>query len=284
MSVVDVEELQNWIGRTQTRHDVIAPAPAAGLWACLDHEQARDLTGELLPPCWHWLYFQDVVAASGLGADGHPGRGGFIPPVPLPRRMWAGSRLKFVSPLKVGDDARRESTIADVRHKQGRSGDLVFLTLHHQIFVGDVLAIDEEQDLVYRARDKSDGVVRPGTAPAAAQWSREITPDPVLLFRYSALTFNSHRIHYDREYATGEEGYASLVVQGPLTATLLLDLLHREIPGVQVAAFDFRAVRPLLEGSVLKLQGRRDDRDVLLWALDDSDALVMEAGVRLVSG
>ncbi len=281
MSVVDIKALQRWIGRTQTRCDVLSAAPAAALSASLNHTHPRALMGDALPPCWHWLYFQDAVAASGLGIDGHARRGGFLPPVSLPRRMWAGSRLHFVAPLTVGEAVRRVSTVASITHKQGRNGELVFVTLRHQIFQGEKLAIEEEQDLVFREPVAANVVPLPRPAPAVAHWSRELRPDSVLLFRYAALTFNSHRIHYDRDYAMREEGYASLVVQGPLTATLLLDVLHRELPDVAVAAFEFRAIRPLLEGLPLRLQGRRDGEEVRLWALDASGALAMEAHARL---
>jgi len=281
VSAIDIETLQPWVGRVATRCDTIAPAPVAALSACLDHERPRALSGEPLPAGWHWLYFLETVAASGLGTDGHARRGGFTPPVPLPRRMWAGGRLRFHSPLRVGVEARRESTIAAIHHKRGRSGDLVFLTLRHRVYVHDELVIEEEQDLVYRGEGPGGAAGEAVSAPGVAQWSRAVTPDTVMLFRYSALTFNSHRIHYDRDYATGVEGYSSLVVQGPLTATLLLDLLHREMPGAGVAAFEFRAVRPVLEGALLTLQGRADGTDVSLWALDNSGALAMRAKARL---
>jgi 3-methylfumaryl-CoA hydratase len=281
MSVVDINMLQRWIGRTQTRIDVLSAAPVAALSASLDHEHPRALPGDSLPECWHWLYFQEAVAASGLAVDGHALRGGFLPPVSLPRRMWAGGRLRFAAPLYLGDEVRRVSTITTVRHKKGRSGELVFVTVCHQIFHGDNLAIEEEQDLVYRAPTAANVVPLPRPAPAVAQWSREVRPNAVLLFRYSALTFNSHRIHYDRDYAMQEEGYASLVMQGPLSATLLLDMLHRELPAAEVTAFEFRAIRPLLEGTPLQLQGRRDDQQVSLWILDAAGALAMEAQARL---
>jgi 3-methylfumaryl-CoA hydratase len=281
MSTVDINELQRWVGKTETRGDVISAASVAALSASLDHEHPRALIGDSLPPCWHWLYFQEAVAATGLGVDGHARRGGFLPPVSLPQRMWAGSRLCFCAPLTVGKSVRRVSSIATITHKPGRNGELVFVTVRHQIFQDEKLAIEEEQDLVYREPGAANVVPLPRPAPAIAQWSRDIRPDTVLLFRYSALTFNSHRIHYDRDYATREEGYASLVVQGPLTATLMLDLLHREIPDAEVAAFEFRAIRPLLEGLPLRLQGRRDDGEVRLWAMDASGALAMEAQARL---
>lgn len=279
MSGVEIGRLRDWIGRSETREDLIAPAPVAGLSAALDYARPRVHAGEPLPPGWHWLYFLDAAPQSGLDEDGHVKRGGFMPPVPLPRRMWAGGRLQFHAPLLVGSEARRVSTIADLRHKQGRSGELVFLTLRHEVFAADTLVLVEEQDVVYREPAAGEPALLP--APADAAWSRDITPDTVLLFRYSALTFNSHRIHYDRPYATTVEGYDALVVHGPLTATLLLDLLHREQPGVRIEAFEFRARRPLFEGSVIRLQGRREGRQALCWALDSAGALAMELRASL---
>lgn len=282
MNAVDIEALQQWVGRTETRTDVITTAPVAALSASLDRTGPRGTVGDTLPACWHWLYFQEAAATSSLGSDGHVRRGGFIPPVPLSHRMWAGGRLRFDSPLIVGEAVRRISTVADVQCKQGRSGELVFVTLRHQVFQQATLAIEEEQDLVFRDRQTGDGRSAPPTAPKQAQWSREVLPDPVLLFRYSALTFNSHRIHYDRDYATGEEGYSSLVVQGPLTATLLLDLLNREIPDTRVAGFEFRALGALLEGEPMTLQGYRNGQQARLWALDGAGSVAMEASAQLV--
>jgi 3-methylfumaryl-CoA hydratase len=281
MSAVDLEALQRWVGRSQTRCDVLGAAPVAALSATFDYPEPLALDGQPLPLCWHWLYFQEAVAASALAADGHPRRGDFLPPVELPRRMWAGGRLRFGVPLYVGDEVRRVSTVASIDHKQGRTGELVFVTVKHRVFRGENLAIEEEQDLVYREPGAGNTASVAGPAPPVAQWSRALQPDPVLLFRYSALTFNSHRIHYDRDYATGEEGYPALVVHGPLTATLLLDLLHRELPGAAVSAFEFRALRPLLEGRSLQLQGRQDGKTVSLWTLDAADAVAMEARVQL---
>jgi len=273
--------LQAWIGRQESQVDVVAPDPVARLSATLDYPAPRAAAGEELPLPWHWLYFLPAVPASGLDADGHARRGDFLPPVPLPRRMWAGSRIRVASPLCVGDAVRRESTVSDIRHTQGGSGELVFVTLLHRIFRGESLAIEEQQDLVFREASTAHAMSAARPAPAEAQWSRRVTPDPVLLFRYSALTFNGHRIHFDRAYATVEEGYGGLVVQGPLTATLLLDLLYRERPDAQVATFSFRGVRPLLDGHAFQLQGRCDDRAVRLWALDASGALAMDARAEL---
>jgi len=273
-------DLDKWVGRSETRADLIAPAPAVALAATLDLDPASIGEGRPLPPLWHWLYFHAPVASGQLGRDGHPARGGFMPPVELPRRMWAGGRLSFHAPLRVGERARRQSTIASVQRKRGRSGELVFVRVDHRIFRDDQLLIEEQQDVVYREA----GAAQPSAgspAPGGARFSRVLTPDPVLLFRYSALTFNAHRIHYDRDYAVHEEGYGALVVQGPLTATLLLDLLARELPGAGVSGFEFRGLRPILDNGAVTLQGRREDESVHLWALDGAGALAMEARAQL---
>jgi 3-methylfumaryl-CoA hydratase len=290
MADIDIESLQQWVGSLQTRCDVISAAPVAALSASLNLPAMRASVGEMLPACWHWLYFHDIVPTAELTADGHAPRGDFLPPVPLPRRMWAGSRVRFFEPLRVGDEARRVSNVQSVTHKQGRTGDLVFVTLRHQIFCSQALAIEEEQRLVYRGERRGhDRIGQIASAAAGSglpvsQWNRELTPDTVLLFRYSALTFNSHRIHYDREYAQRVEGYEGLVVQGPLTATLLLALLHQEMPSTPIDSFEFRALRPLLAGKPLTLRGRRDGHDIHLWALDASAELAMEARASVSGG
>ena len=238
--------LSQWIGRSEERTERLAPFPATALAATLNHGDAPYDKGSALPPLWHWLHFLPVSPLDEAGPDGHPARGGFLPPVPLPRRMWAGSRLEFHKPLHIGEKCRRTSTVSNVEHKTGKSGHLVFVTVRHQVFGEGGPAISEEQDIVYReavpAGAPSPADVKP---PALAGWSFPITPDPVLLFRYSALTFNSHRIHYDLDYATREEGYPGLVVHGPLIATLLLDGLRRANPEAHVTRFAFRAVAPI---------------------------------------
>lgn len=276
---MDIESLQQWIGRTERRSDVVTATPVAALSATLDREDPEPLPGTDLPPLWHWMYFAPLVRQSEIGADGHPKRGGFLPPVQLPRRMWAGGRLEFHRALRVGDEITRESRIADVRGKAGRSGSLVFVVVRHEIVDARGPAITEEHDIVYRD-DPAPGAAtpEPRPAPAGAAFAREIVPDPVLLFRYSALTFNGHRIHYDRSYATGVEGYPGLVVHGPLIATLLLDLLRRELPRTRVRRFEFRAVRPLFDIQRFTVCGRPDgDRAVQLWALDHQGFLAMQA-------
>jgi 3-methylfumaryl-CoA hydratase len=278
----DLALLQQWVGRTEVKQDVIQPGLAEALAATLD--RAAPAAG--LPPLWHWIYFWTAVPASEVGADGHPQRGGFLPPVPLPRRMWAGGRLTFTAPLALGQAATRTSRILDVSAKNGASGQLAFVTVRHEIAQGGRIAVTEEHDIVYR------GLPQPGAgtvalagkpAPADAAWSREITPDPVLLFRYSALTFNGHRIHYDRSYVTGVEGYPGLIVHGPLIATLLLDLLHRNMPDATVTQFSFRAVGPIFDIEPFTVCGQPvdDGRSVKLWAKNNRGELAMQAEATL---
>ncbi|RZJ16456.1 MAG: acyl-CoA dehydrogenase, partial [Haliea sp.] len=226
---VELGQLRNWIGTTETRSDRVRATPAAALAATLDREEPEPSPGSELPPLWHWLYFTPRPRAGEIGPDGHALRGGFLPPVPLPRRMWAGGRLRFHHPLRIDDQITRVSRIGDVRVKQGRAGALVFVTVVHDITDSRGLALSEEHDIVYREPPlPGAAAAEPQMAPGDPEFSREIVPDPVLLFRYSALTFNGHRIHYDRPYATEVEGYAGLIVHGPLIATLLLDQLRRE--------------------------------------------------------
>ena len=280
---MDIEPLQQWIGRAERRADLVTATPVAALSATLDRDDREPLPGTDLPPLWHWLYFTPLARQSEIGPDGHPKRGGFLPPVPLPRRMWAGGRLEFHHPLRVGDEITRESRIADVRGKTGRSGSLVFVDVPHEIADARGVAITEEHDIVYRDNPAPGAPVpEPRRAPDDAAFSREIVPDPVLLFRYSALTFNGHRIHYDRSYVTDVEGYPGLIVHGPLIATLLLDLLRREMPRTRVRRFEFRAVRPLFDIHRFTVCGRPDgDRTVRLWARDHEGFLAMEATAQL---
>lgn len=289
---MDAAALHMWIGRKEMHYDEITPTQAQALAATLDWDDTTLSIGDELPAPWHWLYFLPTPKASEIDVDGHARRGGFLPAVPLPRRMWAGSRIDFLSPLCVGDSTRRVSTIKDVKSKEGSSGKLVFVTVLHETFVLDDaedgagkserLAISEEQDIVYREAS-APGAPLPKALPAPAQpqWSQEIKVDPVLLFRFSALTFNGHRIHYDRSYAVEQEGYEGLVVQGPLTATLLLDLLRKHLPGETLTSFSFRGVRPLTDTGSLRVEGCRNGNTVVLWALDATGALAMKAEATL---
>ena len=281
-----MQELTTWIGRSETRQDTFTATPAAALAATLDHPASEFTPGTPLPPLWHWLYFLPLHRQSEIGPDGHAKRGGFLPPVPLPRRMWAGSQFEFRAPLRIGDAVERTSTIADVTVKEGRSGQLVFVKVRHDLRANGAAdpALVEFHDIVYRAnRQPGDVEPAPVAAPAGAAWQREVQPDDVLLFRYSALTFNGHRIHYDRRYVTEVEGYPGLVVHGPLIATLLMDLLRRQAPQAEVAAFRFKAVRPTFDGPPLRVNGQpeADGKTVRLWAQDHEGWLTMDAVATL---
>jgi len=278
--------LQSWVGKTDTVDDLVTPAPLRGLSATLDRDDDLPHAGTTLPPLWHWLFFLPVHKAREIGPDGHPRRGGFLPPVPLPRRMWAGGRLAWDidNPLQVGDPIHRISRIQSVTHKSGRSGDLLFVLVRHEISNRRGLSLTEEHDIVYRpAPQPGEAAPEPVAAPSAAPWQRELTPDDVLLFRYSALTFNSHRIHYDRRYVTGVEGYPGLVVHGPLIATLLADLVARTRAQARMRRFEFKALRPTFDGHPMKIGGApsADGRTVSLWAQDHEGWLTMKASAEL---
>ena len=277
MSAVDLDYLRQWLGRTEERSATIEAEPAAKLSATLDYAGPVVGPGDPLPPCWHWLYFHEAVPASGLGEDGHPARGGFLPPVALPRRMWAGGRLEFHRPVPLGEQLTRHSTVQGIELKQGSSGPLVFVSVLHRLMRGDSLCIEELQHLVYRDIAPYSPPKAQETAAQPVQVQRTVTPDEVMLFRYSALTFNSHRIHFDRSYATDVEGYPDLVVQGPLTATLLLDLVCREVPDAVVARFEFRGRAPLFAGQRLDLALSLLGKNVRLRALNPSGQTAMEA-------
>jgi 3-methylfumaryl-CoA hydratase len=281
----DLADLAAWVGRRASVADVAALPPVAALSATLDRADPPPHAGDWLPPCWHWLYFLEAKPASELGPDGHPQRGGFLPPVPLPRRMWAGSRLAFLKPVPLGSALLRDSEILRVEAKEGRSGPLVFVTVRHRVIVDGETAIDEEHDIVYRdPPNPGETKPAPKPAPADAEWARALTPDAVLLFRYSALTFNGHRIHYDHPYVTQVEGYPGLVVHGPLQATLMLDLLRRERPQAVVSRFAFRALSPVFADRPLTIGGRRaaDGNSAKLWIADHSGALAMDGDAVFV--
>jgi 3-methylfumaryl-CoA hydratase len=259
------------IGRTETRHDIVWPLLARGLAATLGvPEPAREL-----PPLWHWALFQDWAPADALGPDGHPRRGGFLPALPdLPRRMWAGGRLEFHAPLPLHAEVTRTSTILSVTEKRGASGRLVFVTVRHEIAGPAGQAVTEEHDLVYRGTE-GDAVKPADTAPAvAAEATRIVHPDPVLLFRYSALTGNGHRIHYDADYVRDEEGYPGLIVHGPLQATWLAALARTFGPFTR---FSFRGRRPAFAGNALRLEGWREGETTRLRTLDHTGAVCMTA-------
>lgn len=278
---MNLENLKEWVGKSEVLKDVASAAPLAGLAATLDHVESPWRSGEV-PPLGHWLYFLPRAMQSEIAQDGHPKKGGFLPPVPLPRRMWAGSRLTFEAPISIGEPLQKRSTIIKVDHKTGRAGSLVFVTVAHELSNASGRVISEEQDIVY----KEDAPPPTGETVAAkpasvelrqADWSRTVVPDPVLLFRYSALTFNAHRIHYDRPYSRDTEGYPGLVVHGPLTATMLVDLFLQNNPGARVTSFSFRGQRPLFDINPFTLCGKERPDGAELWAVDSDGQVAMTA-------
>jgi len=289
MTGLDAETLRGWVGKREMRTDVIDARPVALLSATLDRDDPPRRPGDVLPPLWHWLYFLPAYRQSEVGPDGHAKRGGFLPPVPLPRRMWAGSRIEWQAPLAIGDEVSRNSSIVSVVPKPGRSGDLVFVVVRHEISTAAGLALVEEHDIVYRGLAPPEGeralAASGSQSVGPAAWTRRIVPDDVLLFRYSALTFNSHRIHYDRRYVTEVEGYPGLVVHGPLLATLLVDLLRRQHPDASLRRFEFRAMAPLFDVAPFDVCGRPEGNgQVSLWAQGLDGALAMRATATLTRG
>jgi 3-methylfumaryl-CoA hydratase len=275
----DLDRLAEWVGRTETDLDYVTVPAVHRLAATLDIDQPMPKIGDALPIGWHSILFPRVVRQSQIGKDGHPQRGDFLPPVPLPRRMFAGKRVTYRAPLLVGDEVRRESTIKSVTPKTGRSGQMVFVTVTTDIVSPRGVAITEEQDIVYR-----EDPAPPQSAPGTAVWKKPVTPDPVLLFRYSALTFNGHRIHYDHPYVTGVEGYPDLVMNGGLT-TLLVHELVRAYGTKPLRYIASRNVRPLFVNRQFMVCGEPsgDGSKVKLWVVDDGDALALSAEAELAA-
>ena len=276
---IEAVDLDSWIGRREVIEDTATAAPVIGLAATLDYPLPAPRPGEPVPPGWHWLYFLPRARRSELGPDGHAARGGFLPPVRLPRRMFAGGRMTFLHPIRIGEPITREGEILAVETKQGRSGALVFVTVRYRVRGPDGVAVEEQQDIVYR--EAPDAAAPPPPAEPAdirpGDWQREVHPDPVLLFRFSALTFNGHRIHYDHPYVTEVEGYPGLVVHGPLVALLLLELARDEMTGRTMTGFAFRARRPLFDNAPFVIAGRPKREGAALFAVDGEGALAMTA-------
>lgn len=276
----DEATLRTWIGRSIERDDLIAVEPARRMQATLDRPPTLT-DGDALPPLWNWFYFLDAHAAGVLERDGRTVLGDFLPPVALPRRMWAGGRFTFSGDLQIGQMGSRRSEIADVRVKQGRTGPLCFITARHTYTQQGEVRIIEEHDMVYRADPSPDDPKpTPPEPPSGSEIRRTITPSEVMLFRYSALTFNGHRIHYDREYARTVEGYPDLVFHGPLTATLLAELAL-EHGGGALATFDYRAVSPLFDTRSFSIHAKRDGDGLTLWAENPDGKLAMTAAATI---
>ena len=272
---VDIAHLRSWIGREDVASDVVTPALVGKFRATLDLPGAEPEAGEPAPQLIHFCLAQPAVPQSELGPDGHPARGGFLPPVPLPRRMWAGGALVFRQDIRVGDTVRRTSRIADVVLKEGRTGPLCFVTVEHRIEANGALAVEERQDIVYRGGDAGlPG--RPPPAAASGQHQRAVDASAPLLFRYSALTFNGHRIHYDRRYVQEVEGYPGLIVHGPLQATLLVDFAAR-LRGASPSRFSFRSLSPLFDDDPFRLHAAEGGDALKLWTAREGGPIAMSA-------
>ena len=276
------DNLQNWVGRQQTINDEMNPWAARALHMTLDRTNPLPETGSPLPPAWHWVYFNEATPLRDAGRDGHPVKGTFLPPSPLPRRMWAGGRFNITRPLILGVAAQRTSTILSITEKSGRSGPLCFVTVVHRFTQQDEHCFTEEHDIVYR-NDPVPGkeVLSSPQADENCEWQRAITPTPTLLFRYSALTFNGHRIHYDRDYTKDIEGYSGLVVHGPLIATWMFELLRDHVPSSPIS-ISYQAKTPLFDHEQLVIKGRRVGDVAELWACGPDSRLVMTASAKLI--
>ncbi len=263
---LDLDHLRQWIGRAQETSDIVTAQLVKGLRATLFQEIGEPTTGEVAPFTVHWCLAQPVFPMAQLGADGHPTRGGFLPPVPLPRRMWAGGELEFVDPLRVGDEAERTSRISDVSVKTGSTGTLCFVSVEHLIRSPRGTAIRERQDIVYREMTGGASAAPKAPPPPPVAKHREThVSDAVLLFRYSALTFNGHRIHYDRDYVTKVEGYPGLIFHGPLQAALLVELAAKLHGGTPPKKFSYRGLQPLFEGSAFSVNANDNAQGMELW-------------------
>jgi 3-methylfumaryl-CoA hydratase len=276
MDDVDIEHLKTWIGRQRTVEDLITPRLAMSLDAVLDEDGAR-AEGEPAPVGIHWCLAPDIVPMRGIGPDGHPARGGFLPPVPFPRRMWAGGELAFSGDFRIGDKVARHSTIEDVVLKSGRSGAMVFVTVRHRYETVRGVVLSERQDIVYRKAEASGSAPLPTARQDEGEDKCIIVADPVLLFRYSAITFNGHRIHYDQPYTTSVEQYPGLIFHGPLQATLLLKLAADRRNGALPARFAFRSVHPLFAGGRVHCHARSQEDGLELWLTNDAGIMTMQA-------
>jgi len=275
----ELDKLKEWIGQKESDIDYVTVPAVHRLAATLDRDDPMPRMGDPLPVGWHQILFPRVVRHSQIGPDGHPQRGDFLPPVPLPRRMFAGKRTTFHADLRVGDEVRRDSVIQNVTVKQGRTGTMVFVTVKTALTSARGLAITEEQDLVYREAPAPGAPPQPPQpAPGKAAWSRTVTPDPVMLFRYSALTFNGHRIHYDKPYVTQVEGYPDLIMNGGLTTLLVFELARAQASG-PIRHISSRNVRALFVNQPIAFGGEpsADNKTAKLWALNPEGALALTA-------
>lgn len=273
---LDIDHLRGWIGREDVGIDIVSADLARKYHATFDFPGKAPERGEIVPRMIHFCLAQPAVPTSKLGSDGHPARGGFLPPVPLPRRMWAGGEILFNDDLRVGDEVTRISRIEDVVLKQGRAGALCFVTVRHRVETRGTPMLEERQDIVYRGGDAPSGSAKPAPSVEQGAWQRPIKAIPPLLFRYSALTFNGHRIHYDRRYVTECENYPGLVVHGPLQAALLY-YYASELRNASPKRFSFRGLSPLFDDDAFALHAREEDHWMRLWTAKQAGPLCMSA-------
>lgn len=285
METLTPEGLKQHIGRREVSTDVVTPGPANLLRLTFGRAEPELRSGDPLPPGWLCLYFLPKFRQDGLRADGSPLDAGVVPPMPLPRRMFAGERLRFHRPIRIGDELRRETELVDLALKSGGTGTLVFATVLSRVYAAQELALEEERRTVFREEIKAgerNQAPRREDAPTGVPWLRRMDPDPILLFRFSALTFNSHRIHYDRRWAMDTEGYPGLVVHGPLTSTLLVDFARDHNPGRAFLTYTTQARAPLFDTAPFELRGRpkTDGRGAELWAVTPGGTVAMSAQVE----
>jgi 3-methylfumaryl-CoA hydratase len=274
----DIDHLRQWIGRAQQARDIVTAHLVKGLRATLFQDIGDPAPGDAAPFTAHWCLAQPVFPMSQLGPDGHPTRGGFLPPVPLPRRMWAGGELQIFEALRVGDAMTRSSKISDVTMKCGSTGVLCFVSVDHEITTPRGISVRERQDIVYRDNPPAQALVSAKPAPPSppAQVSERHMADPVLLFRYSALTFNGHRIHYDRDYVTKVEGYPGLIFHGPLQASFIVELAARLHGGTAPRKFSYRGLQPLFEGSEFTVNANDTGGGMELWTANSAGQPTMK--------
>jgi 3-methylfumaryl-CoA hydratase len=276
---LDISRLKRWIGAVRVSEDIITPRLANSLAAVLD-EPCDMKAGDLAPVGTHWCLSPDIAPMSELGPDGHPPRGGFLPPVPLPLRMWAGGDLRFSGEFRVGDEVKRISRISDVAVKTGRTGTLCFVAVDHEYHNRTGLVLQERHDIVYRALEALTGGQPPKVELPEPDRRLEVEGTPVLLSRYSAVTFNGHRIHYDREYCIKEEFYPGLIVHGPLQANLLLRMARQMNGDAFPARFKFRGTSPLFDGSVFTVNGKAENEGLKLWIANADGVMTMQASTE----
>ncbi len=275
--ILDIDHLQTWIGREQIDSETLSPTLVRQFNATFDRRSGTDQGGKA-PLLIHLCLAQPIAPMSELGRDGHPALGGFLPPVPLPRRMWAGGAFTFHGDIRIGDEVTRQSKITDVQLKEGRSGALCFVTVQHEVTSDGRHVLSERQDIVYRdIPAAAPGKPKTDPAPAATgEHSRTVTPHPTLLFRYSALTFNGHRIHYDKPFCIEDEGYPGLVVHGPMQATMLCQMAA-DLHGATPARFRFRSLSAIFDDADFTVNAEPHDTGLRLWTAKVGGPLAMEA-------